>query len=243
MRRGLLWLVLAGCGRMGFEPLTIGSTTGDASLDSAPMIARVQAMNPTFVSGPAITSTMNVSTDSVVIAIAYWNRGAATVSVADSSGHTWTALPQHAITTGCHNNIGTSTQMFYAPIVTSGPTNITATQSTGSDPLGLFTVEYSGLSTLDSATGMTAPAASNLATAGALTTSGYDVIVAGFHDSVGGGTMQPGAGMTSVAVDSVSYSLLAEAIGPASTYNINATLPGGASDACWVATAAAFHAR
>jgi hypothetical protein len=236
-------LALSGCGRMAFEPLTIGSTTGDAPLDAMPMIERVQMLNPAYQTAAGITAPMTLTADNTVIAVVYWNNAAATMSIGDSSNHMWSAVPRQSIPTGCHNNIGTNVQIFYTQITIGGATNIYAVQSTGAEPIGIFTVEYSGLSSFDTATGMIPQAASNTATGGVLTTTGFDVIVAGFHDSVGGGTMQPGAGLTTLAADTVSYALFTEAIGPAGAYNISATLPNGTSDACWVATAAAFHAR
>jgi len=238
-------LALGACGRLAFDPVTIESATNDATNDvnGPPMIARVQATTPAFLSSPGITRDMAVTVDNVVVAIAYWNNAGATVAITDTSSHTWTATPRQSIPTGCNNNIGTNVQIFYAPIVRAGTTSILAAQSTGAEPLGLFTVEYSGISTLDTQAGMIAPAASNAMTAGVVSTTGFDLIVAGFHDSVGSGTMQAGAGLTTLATDTISYALFAEVIGPAGAYNINGTLPAGRNDACWVGTAAAFHAR
>jgi hypothetical protein len=111
--------------------------------------------------------------------------------------------------------------------------------------MGLLLVEYSGLAAdpLDGSAGMPAPRASNTMTTGALTTTSFDVLVAAYHDSNGSGTMVPGAGFTVLALDTVSYAMIADQQAPPGSYEATARLPGTTMDACWVASMIALRAR
>jgi hypothetical protein len=135
--------------------------------------------------------------------------------------------------------------MFYATIPRSGMVTVTANQPEGPGNMGLFIVEYSGLAAdpLDGSAGMPAGRVSNAMTAGALTTTSFDVLVSAFHDSNGSGTMVPGPGFTVLGLDTTSYAMIADQQAPPGSYEATAALPGTTMDACWVASAIALRAR
>jgi hypothetical protein len=245
MRWAATLAVLAGCGRVAFDPLTIGSTAGDAGTDTptgTPSVGRGMVSNPAFVSTASINAPLdNPQVGQLLVAIPYWNNATHTVTVADTSGLTWTALPRASVPSGCNGNVGANIQIFYATVTTSGPTTVTATQSAAGDPLGLIVVEYSGVTTLDASSSLAAPSPSNAINAGTMTTTGYDLIVAGFHDSSGAGQMVPGPSLSVFQYDLVSYGMFLDVVVPAGNQTITGTLPSGRSDACWVGAAAAFH--
>jgi hypothetical protein len=80
-------------------------------------------------------------------------------------------------------------------------------------------------------------------TTGPITMNGDGVVLAAFHDSEGSGVMTPGAGLSTLSLDTGAYTLFGELRGPAGTYEPTANLPAGVSDNCWVATAVALRAR
>ena len=240
MRRVISLLAVAGCGRIGFDP----SGAGDASIDAAP-IQRVQIQQPMFVTGAQLTTMLDVTAGNVLVAIPYWNHSGSTVQVADSRANTWTALPRVSVPTGCNQNVGTNAQIFVAAMTTTGPMMVTATQTIATNPLGLFLVEYSGIdidAPVENSAGNAAPAASNEMRTGTLTTQEPTVIVAGFHNSEGMGTMVAGPGLTTLSLDTMAYALFGEMAVPPGSYDVSATLPTGVSDRCWVAAAVALRA-
>ncbi|HTL32431.1 MAG TPA: hypothetical protein VL326_04880 [Kofleriaceae bacterium] len=246
MWRVLVLAALAGCGRMSFDPIAIGSSANDAhnpDTPGTPNVGRGMVVMPPFVTTPTITAQLDGPTvGHLLVAIAYWNDATHAVSINDSNGQNWTGLQRQSIPTGCNANVGTNIQMFYVTVTAGGPTDVTVTQSAGNSPLGLVVVEYSGVSTLDASSGLAAPSASNAINAGTMNTTGYDLIVAGFHDSVGSGQMMPGPNLSVFQYDLVSYAMFLDiTVGPGAQ-TITGTLPAGTSDACWVGVSAAFHA-
>ncbi len=245
-------MLVGACGRMGFDLQT--ARTGDADVadgtdgapDAMPFVERVQTSNPMFVNGGSISATLSLTADHTVLAVAYWNDSGHTISVADTSGATWTALPRQSVPTGCSNNLGANTQIFYATIAATGSSTITATQSVATSPLGMFVAEYAGLraaNVIDASGGNAATVAGNAMSAGTLQSTGTGVIVAVFHDSQSSGTMVPGPGMAVMELDTLSYALLGEVPVTAGSYTVSASLPAGRMDACWVASAVALRAR
>lgn len=258
-----LVLPTLGCGRLAFEAVLEGEgspgadgATGDARMPDDSGAAADTSMQTSITRGQVLsapsaqalsTSTaISFTPGTVVVAVPYWNDASRTVTIADSASHAWTPAPRQSVPTGCFNNVGTNIQIFAAAITASGTHTITVTQSGGTGWVALFVIEYDGVAgtaLIDSATGMTPSVASNQMSAGTLTTSGAGVIVAGFHDSVGMGTMIAGPNLTARSVDTAAYGLLADAIVPAGSYPVTASLPAGVSDACWVAAAIALRAR
>lgn len=217
----------------------------DAPADAAPMINAVRVDTPATVNAQRISSSpLPLTAGNVVIAVPYWNDRTHSIAVSDQAqALTWKSIPRQSVAQGCAG--GTNLQMFYATVPSSGMVTVIATQPEGAGNMGLFVVEYSGLAVdpLDGSAGMPAPRMSNTMTTGALTTTGFDVLIAAYHDSNGSGTMVPGAGFTVLAVDTVSYAMIADRQAPPGTYEATATLPGTTSDACWVASLIALRAR
>lgn len=237
-------LTLAACGRVGFEPVESSEALSDGSMATA-NIARVQVVNPPYDRVRAISLPIDVTAGNVLVAFAYWNRAAASMAVTDTLGLAWSSRPPQQGPTSCGDNLGLGMQMFYASVATTGSTTVTATQSTGTDGIGLFVVEYAGLdavSPVEMTTGMTAQSSSNLMTTGPITMND-GVILAAFQDSEGSGVMTPGGGLTVLSRDTNAYTLFGELRGPAGTYEPTANLPAGVNNNCWVAIAAALRAR
>lgn len=248
MRRALVLVALAGCGRRGFDPLTIGSSSTDAGTmadapTGTPNVGRGMVVMPPFVTTTTISAQMdNIPDGNLLVAFAYWNNATHAVNLNDSNAQNWTALPRQSIPSGCNSNVGANIQLFYATVTNGGTTTVTATQSAAGFPLGLVVVEYSGVTTLDASSGLAAPSASNAINAGTMNTTGYDLIVGGFHDSSGSGQMVPGPNLTAFQPDLVSYAMFLDiTVGPGAQ-TVTGTLPSGRSDACWVGASAAFHA-
>jgi hypothetical protein len=244
-------LVVSGCGHVVLGP-SDGASDGssdtplDVSVDDAATIARVQTLTPPFVDAAKISAQMTLTAGHVVIVVPYWNDSSHTITVSDTTAQTWMPAARGSVPTGCSRNLGTNVQMFYAPVRSSGATTVSATQSGGAGLMGMFIVEYSGLvatDPFDTTAGKAAQTASNLITTGRVTTTSFDLLVAGFHDSDGGGEMIPGPGFTALARDTSSYSMISEMTGPAGLYEATANLPASMSDACWVAAVIALRAR
>jgi hypothetical protein len=87
-----------------------------------------------------------------------------------------------------------------------------------------------------------APGGSNVVSSPALTLTGpQDLVVAVFTDTAGGGSMNPGAGLSVRGSNPSLYSMVEDNL-PGS-FVATASLPGGATDNCWSVAVAAFHAR
>jgi hypothetical protein len=249
-------LLALGCGRVDFErpqvsdgsvDSPIGSSTDgsiDGPIDAAPAIKTVRVDTPATVNAQRISSSpLPLSAGNVVIAIPYWNDRTHRIAVTDSTALTWKSIDRQSVAQGCA--AGTNLQIFYATIPSSGTVTVTATQPEGAGNMGLFVIEYSGLAEdpLDGSIGTPAPRESNLMTTGALTTTSFDVLVAAYHDSNGGGRMIPDAGFMVLATDTTSYAMTADRQVPPGSYEPTARLPGTTSDACWVASVIALRAR
>jgi hypothetical protein len=251
-----LAMLAVGCGRLGIDPLRVPDGSPDSSMDGAldapamildapAMIRGVRVDTPATVNAQTISSSpLPLTAGNVVIAVAYWNDRNHRIAVSDSSGAlTWRPVGRQSVAQGCGG--GTNLQMFYATVPSSDTVRVIATQPEGAGNMGLFVVEYSGLvaDPLDGSIGMPAPRVSSVMTTGVLTTTSFDVLVAAFHDSNGGGTMVPGSGFTVLGVDTTSYSMIADQQVPPGSYEATARLPGTNSDACWVASLIALRAR
>lgn len=244
-------LLATGCGRVGIDPSQVpeDAVAVDSSIDGAPdapaMVQTVRVDTPTTVNAQSISSSpLPLSAGNVVVAIPYWNDRTHHVAVSDSSGAlTWKSIERQSVAQGCAG--GTNLQIFYATVPSSRMVTVTATQPEGPGNMGLLLVEYMGLAAdpLDGSTGMAAPRVSNTMTTGAITTTGFGVLVAAFHDSNGSGTMVPGPGFTVLALDTSSYAMIADQQAPPGSYEATARLPGTTMDACWVASMIALRAR
>src|SRR5262245_44487425 len=103
-----LLAAMAACGRFAFDssdpqignipPMGDAPPIGDGP---PPSIARSQVLRPPGVQGTSVATAITFTPGTVVVAIPYWNEAARTVVVADTAGHSWTAMPAQAIPTGC----------------------------------------------------------------------------------------------------------------------------------------------
>jgi hypothetical protein len=231
-----------------------GSTTVDGAGDAPTTspITLVQVLELGHVEdGGAQTVALNESGQDLLVVAVYWNDNVATVTVSDSLGNAWQAVPAESNSSLCGSSQGTQAQLWYAPSIQAGSNTVTIRKSPSDDlPVGAFVLEYAQVATtaaLDSHSGQVAAVASNEMTTGTLTLQGTsDLVVALFADTLGGGAMMAGSGYRAVSADDQFYSMVADNLphgaGPGSA-TATATLPGDASDLCWTATAAAFRAR
>jgi hypothetical protein len=189
--------------------------------------------------------SLTESAGNLLVAAVYWY-GSNVETISDTLGNTWNSVPVQDNPTG-----PTDVQIWYAQNIKGGANTVTLSQPV---PVyvGFYLIEYSGIATtnaLDTVAGKIAPASSNVADTGNLTTSGsQDLIVGLFADSWGSGTMTPAPGWISRGTDPVFYSLVVDNLPAGSgsgtgTFDPAATLPGSNSDAAWSATAAAFKVK
>ena len=253
----MLVLVLTASCR--FQPLSLGSSdatiadvaTTDASVDArvdAPVdavpFAEVQVLGPGYVSAASLPIILTETAGDVLIAATYWEHDPNTITVTDTAGLEWTALPIEKIPSGCGSpGYGSIVQLWYAVVATTRTDTVTVTQAATTLPLGMFVIEYAGLGAFDVAAGRVAPAASNGMSTGNFTTTSTDLVLALFIDTLGTGTMTPGSGWTARAHDANFYAVIEDnAPGVAAgVLDPSAQLPIAVSDACWVAAAVAFH--
>jgi hypothetical protein len=222
------------CGRIGFEQLA------DAAL--------VQFQAPGYQSATSVKVDIALTAGNFAVVATYWDQSPDTVALVDTAGLAWTPLPIQQIVASCGGGTGNATgvRLWYAQVTATAMDQITVEQTSGTQPLGAFVLEYAGIATadvVDAASGQLAPAASTTASVPALRATGTDVIVAFFGDTISMGSWMPGDGYTAVARDTGFPNLIEDAIVPPGTYMPDATLPPGHNDPCWVGTAAAFRTR
>lgn len=234
----------AACGRLAFDPVT------DIDAAATP-VTLVRAKTVTFLDAPRLAGTVEVTSGNLIVVAVGWNDVGGTVAVTDTLGHAWIALPRHDITdpTPCSPlppGRGTDGQLWYAFASQTGTTTIEVQQAPSSNSLQFYVLEYGGVREGPPVTaGQSASAASNAMTAGPLSTSPLDLVVAMFANSNGAGTILPDPGWTERGIDPLFYSIVVDNLPGTAEREVTPTakLPVGVSDACWVATAAAFHVR
>ena len=237
------------CGRIGFQPTTtIDSTTmgdGTAGDGTSNAIAFVQEKSPGDGQNSIISIQLAQTAGDLLVMGGYWNASGNTMTVTDDTGLTWQALPQQSVA-GCSANGDSEAGIWYAFAAATQTNTVNLIQTPGTQPFGFFVVEYAGVdpaAPLEAHAGANAPMASDAMSAGTLTLARSGVVVGVFSDVNGMGMMIAGAGFTALDGDTHFNSFIEQAmVGPGS-YDVTAALPGGMSDACWVATAAAFAAR
>jgi hypothetical protein len=260
--------LLTACGRIGFRS---DVATGDAAADALAADARVadarvadappadasaagalvQVQQPGYQYAAMVSASIEQTAGDFLVAAVYWDQNPDNVLLSDMDALLWEGLPSQVIPTGCggggsDNGIATGARLYYAQIDTTGSNTVTVVQSSGTQPLGLFLLEYSGIAAgdpIDVQTGQVAGSASNAMAVPPLVTTGRDLVVALFNDTVDMGTGSAGSGYTLEALDPGFPNLIEDAIGPAGTYVPTAVLPPGHNDACWVGTAVAFRTR
>lgn len=231
MRSLLVVAVALGCGRIGFtdEP------------------ARVQTLAPGFGSATTVSVPIAQRAGDLLVGAVYWHFFPETITLTDKLGLVWSALPIQSIPSGCSlgsDGNSTEVQLWYAPIAVTGDNVVTLAQSVGIHPIGMFLLEYSGLSNVvDASSGRVAAGPGNAMSVPPLAATGLDVIVALFNDPLGVGTMGGGSGYTVLGRDLGFYTMVEDQIVPAGTYTPDGTLPPARNDACWAGTAAAFRAQ
>jgi len=191
------------------------------------------------------SATLTETAGDLVVAAVYWDEDPDTVTLADTAGLAWTALPAQVIPSGCGGTTGNATgaQLYYATVATTGANTVTVTQTSGTQPLGVMVAEYANVATTpDVDSGQVAPAASHAVQAAPLTTTGAGVVIAFFNETQQFGTLTAGSGYSAEALDTNFPNMYEDAFLPAGTHAPDGALPAGQSDACWVAIAVAFRA-
>ena len=183
------------------------------------------------VSCPAETNTAN----NLLIAAVYSTSNSVTLSVADSLGDTWTALPTDTSANG-------QVQMFYA--ITRGGSNTISANESSTAIFGLFCSEWSGNATTGVVDAQTAANASgstiNMSSGNLTTTGSSDLLYCAFADKEEG-AMTVGSGFTQDEIDT-GFGALSEYKKniAAGSYSCNAQ--DTHSSSYWLAYAAAFKA-
>jgi hypothetical protein len=221
-----------------FQGTAAGSPTITASI--APTLVHENASG--YVTASSLTATWTETAGDFLVAAVYWNQNSATVTVSDPS-NTWNSTPKLSNTTACSSGQGSQVQLWYAQNIAGGSNTVTISQSTGTNPLGAYVFEYSGIPTsgaLDTSTGKVAPGwISSLDTGNLTTTGSEDLIVSLFNDtSFGNATIAPGLGWISEDTNTNFITMIEDNVSAAGTYDPSATLPQASN--CWAATAAAF---
>jgi hypothetical protein len=220
------------------------------SVDAAPAIVRVQSLAPGWVSSATTTVTLDENAGDLLVAGVYFAASNVTVSVRDSLGNTWTPTTAYVNSTAnCSQTNASVAQIFFAEGISAGKNILTVQQSSGTSPLGVFVVEYSGVrgvGALDGVTGGAATSSTATMNPGTLTTTGaLDLVVALFSEATTSGTMTPGPGFVTVQYNSTFYSLIEDNLPNgtgAGAVDPTATEPGGTPSSCWSAAAVAFRA-
>jgi hypothetical protein len=236
------WLLVAavGCGRIGFGPQSPSDAGDDASVSSP--IGFVQAVEPGWRSLAMVTASATVTSGNLLVAATYWHKLNDTITLTDTAGLAWTPLDIADATP-----LATEAQLWYAPVTVSGPELVTVHQSTSTMPLGIILAEYSGIdltAPVEAHLGFVTPIATNSITTGAVTVAHRSLVVAFFNDTIGAGTMVPGAGWTGRAWDMGFYVMLQDDApdgqAPGSVVP-DGMLPTGSNDNAWVGVVAAFR--
>jgi hypothetical protein len=223
-------------------------TTTDATVtvnSAATGINFVQAVAPGYMPDTSRSATITETAGNLLVVAVYWNADSATIGVSDTAGNTYLSTPEINSPGG---GWGTQVQLFYAQNIVGGSNTVTVSQSTGTHPLGLFLLEYSGIRTsnaLDVSTGQIAPFSTSSMSTGNMTTTGTtDLVVALFNDtSFGSASITPGAGFNTRAQDTNFISMVEDngpGVGPG-TINPTATLPSPTQT--WAATTASFKSQ
>ena len=181
----------------------------------------------------AETNTLN----HLLLAAVYSTSSSVTLSVSDSMGNAWTALPSDITTNG-------QIQIYYAIAKATTSNTVTANQTSTTAVMGLFCSEWSGNATsgvVDVRIAANATSSTASMSSGNLTTSGSsDLLYCAFADKKEG-AMAIGTGFTQDEIDT-GFGALSEYKRNlvAGTYSCNATDTGASSS--WLAYAATFKA-
>jgi hypothetical protein len=209
-------------------------------------IALAQVAAPGYADTAVTSATIDVTVAQLVIAAVYFNQEPDTITVTDSIGLSWASLPPVDVLAGCGGNTGNATaaQLWYAQGTSAGVDTVTVTQTSGTQPLGVFVLAYEGIASMDpveTTSVQIAPIASSTASMPPLVTQHDTVIVALFNDTLSTGTWTGGDGFTIEAHDDGFPNMLEDAIVPPGMWAPKGTLPPGHNDSCWVGTALALR--
>ncbi|CAN5795298.1 hypothetical protein BH11MYX3_BH11MYX3_05950 [soil metagenome] len=245
MRRACLLLVLiAGCGRFGFETrvdedAAVENDASDGQVPVAPVFVQTEsAENPGFTTVTTAMPMDVVAGDLILAAIDYVPGGASTLnSVTDDKGNIYTLL-------GPFDGMGdTRHYLAHAIAVTGGPTTVTSTVSSAPDTFyDLRLHEYARTAQTDpigqtrSATGT--DLAVDGARSGAITTTEPNQLIFGFMTFYNGG---PGTGTGFTTRSTYNGDLTEDRPAPTpGSYEATATMLGGQY---WTAIVAAIRGR
>lgn len=161
----------------------LGDPCDGESGASGPGIQFVRGESQTQTTTPASVSFVQNEGDLLVAGV-YWEKSATSVTVSDNLVDEWVSVAPEENSVA----LGTVVQLWYATAGKAGPNMVTVTPSS-STTMGLFVLEYSGVSGLDvsSANKSNPASAGDVMIAGTVTTTEpRDLIVALFADSQGG---------------------------------------------------------
>jgi len=201
-----------------------------------------------YAQGPAFTLTFDAANTAgnAIVVFAFWEDSTRTAAVFDSQGNTYASAP--SVTNPWQPpDRGSMAQFFFATGVKAGPNTVTIEMQPDAGTgyhTGIGILEYNGLDPdpFDGAATAIAADASNAAsTPAVMTTAGGDLLLGGFNDTNGSGTIDAGAGWTSQLVNIPFYILVEDRLsGDAGAYQALATMPNG--DADWVGAVLALKA-
>jgi hypothetical protein len=228
-----------GCGRIGFE------VCAGCSSDSGG-VQRVQVAAPGSITSMTQTIPVSVTEGDFVIVVAYDITQFGPPSVSDSLGHTWQTLPEESSGSPCSTFIANDLRFWYATIATSGSDTITLGNTFGTQVMGGFVVEYSGIDPVvpvDFASGDFATVAGSALDAGLLSLSQSDHVVAAFaaHD-VAPNAITPTSGSVLAHDDNFAAALVDQSVG-AGSFTLLAATSNGAPSMCWVGASVALRPR
>jgi hypothetical protein len=241
------WWLMAGCGRIAFDPIDqrIDGDGGTVDVIGEPA-AFVQIQAPPYASAPSQSVMIDLTAGHLVVAAVYWDQTPNTVTLADTAGLTWTAAPKYEIPAVCGGSTGNATgaQLYYAQVSSPVMTTVTVSQTSGAQPLGVMLVEYAGLAmtnVVEAESGQVAPSASNAMFVPSFTTTRDTMVVVFFNETLGSGTMTEGSGYTARARITGFPNMYEDALLPPGMYIPSGALPAGQTDACWVGDAIALR--
>jgi hypothetical protein len=236
---GILITLALGCGRVGFMEVCSGCGNDGGSGSG---ITRGHVTNPGTQNSATQSLMIDGTAGELAVLITHNQFSANEATVTDSNGSTWSTIA--AEQTMCGGNL--TTRIFYTMLAASGSDSITLSIAPSVVDLGMVAVQYAGVDSadpVDSSSGQVAASTTQLASAGQLTLTGDDLIVAALADAAADGTLTPGSGFAYVANDDVVSLVVEDEPASAGMYSPTASLPAGKPDACWIGTALALRAK
>ena len=233
LMRGLAAItLLVACGRGNFEL--------DADVDGGPpKVRRVQAVVPGS-AGPVAGADSLIIDQTAGDLLVIGGYGSTPIyTVADTAGETYTPLAPEQTGGGC---IPTSVRLWYTLATQTTQNTITVAQF-DNGIVGAVAIEYAGIAPslpLDDNTGTIATVEGNQLSAGTVSTTTTDVVVALFADHNFIVPIDVAFGWRSLGNDDPFAMVIEDQVLPAGSITPTANLSASNVDACWAGTSAAF---